>query len=63
LPSKEGNYIFSCLVNDKLISIEEKENCIIITTSSGVTLEVDTCMELPSDNFHMKHEDELPFMV
>jgi hypothetical protein len=61
LPSKEANYIFSCLVDDKLSSIEEKENCIVIETLSGITITVDTLFEADGENFDMRHEGEISF--
>lgn len=63
LPSKDANHIFSSLVGDKLISIEEKEHCIVIKSLSGITITVDTLFEAPCENFHMQHADELPFMA
>ena len=63
LPSPEGNYLFSCLPEDELISIEEIENAIKITTSSGVTLFADTSLEASSDNFHMRHKGLMPIMI
>ena len=61
LPSRDASYIFSSLVDDKLSSIEEKENCIVIETLSGITITVDTLFEADGENFDMRHEGEISF--
>lgn len=61
LPSKDANYIFSSLIDDKLVSIEEKEHSIVIETSSGIIITVDTLFEATGENFDMRHEGEIPY--
>lgn len=53
LGEKKGNYHFSQLLGQTVENVIESDKSVQVRFENGIKITVDTCLEPPSDNFHM----------